>query len=306
MTKTRRIFVLTALGLALATGPAAAQSAIALWLEASGGIAPAVHPMTEVTGQALLKLDAGAKVRFFHFGACKVVAVEGGSLELGPLGYRVTDGGKIFAEQPRRCPVRVRLASAGSGGQTTTGLLLMRGADGAPAAVEVERRSVQEQITKVETEIRSTETEKEKKVEEAFFTRDQVRASYDSRLAEQRSRQKALVDRLNEISIDRRVREVADSHEFPPQPSFVLVGQQAARAVAIEIAEASESGPGPIRATLAIAAKRAAWPAGTPALAAGKPYALRLKAADGSDLAALPFTVGAAQPGQEFDVLRLD
>ncbi|MBM3511929.1 MAG: hypothetical protein FJX61_17600 [Alphaproteobacteria bacterium] len=231
MTKTRRIFVLTALGLALATGPAAAQSAIALWLEASGGIAPAVHPMTEVTGQALLKLDAGAKVRFFHFGACKVVAVEGGSLELGPLGYRVTDGGKILAEQPRRCPVRVRLASAGSGGQTTGGLLMMRSAGGAPAA---------------------------------------------------------------------------DSREFPPQPSFVLVGQQAARAVAIEIAEASESGPGPIRATLAIAAKRAAWPAGTPALAAGKPYALRLKAADGSDLAALPFTVGAAQPGQEFDVLRLD
>jgi len=123
MHSVRAILVLFA-ALASAAPPANAQGAIALWLEAQGEVRPSVAPMTELAARAEFTLAPQARLRFFHFGTCTAVAVEGGSLEIGEAGYRTSAGGKVVAVEKRRCPARVSLAAAGAGGQTASGLVL--------------------------------------------------------------------------------------------------------------------------------------------------------------------------------------
>jgi len=113
--------------IALATRPASAQNSIALWLEASGEIQPAVAPMTELAAKAIFTLAPQAHVGFYHLRTCNVVVVQGGVLAISSKGYRVSDRGKLVDEQKRRCPVRVRILGRSSSAGMTTAGLTMRG-----------------------------------------------------------------------------------------------------------------------------------------------------------------------------------
>ena len=110
------------LGLAV-SADAEAQKPVALALDVAGQTEPAIARSQEIAPAATIALGAGATLRLYHYGACKVVTVAGGTLEITRFGYRVGGGGRITREVKRRCPKRVRLAST-AGGRATAGVTL--------------------------------------------------------------------------------------------------------------------------------------------------------------------------------------
>lgn len=68
-----------------------AGGAVALILEADGGIAPTVTPYGKVNADTALTLDANARLRFAHLRKCAIVTVEGdGRLILSADSYAWT------------------------------------------------------------------------------------------------------------------------------------------------------------------------------------------------------------------------
>lgn len=89
---------------------------------------PTVVPETELTGRVKLTLAPATKISFHHYAACKVVTVEGGTVEVSSFGYEVAEGGKLLSEQTRQCAARVRLIDARGQTPTVAGMVF-RGAD---------------------------------------------------------------------------------------------------------------------------------------------------------------------------------
>ena len=97
----------------------------------NGASEPPLSPMTEITANAPVRLEAGSKLTFLEYGRCKLVTVTGGVLTLTPSGYN-TDG-HVDGEADSPCPQTYSLASSGPGtGAPTTAALVMRGGAGPP------------------------------------------------------------------------------------------------------------------------------------------------------------------------------
>ena len=93
----------------LFAGIASAQAPAALVLEASGSIAPAVRPYTEIVADTTLALSGGARLMFLHYQTCRTVAVTGGSLTVTVGSYSIAGGTKssdVLAPCPRKVSVR--------------------------------------------------------------------------------------------------------------------------------------------------------------------------------------------------------
>ena len=88
---------LTFLVILLISGASSAQTAVVLWLESQGVVKPSVEPMTEQIGSTRLILESTVMLRYFHLHACKIVEIKGGSVEVGPPGFQVSEGGKVMA-----------------------------------------------------------------------------------------------------------------------------------------------------------------------------------------------------------------
>ena len=123
-TRLRTLAQLAILALLLSPGASSAQVSVALWLDSKGKIDPAINPMTEQIGPTQLVLESESIVRFFHLQACRLVEIKGGSIDIGPLSFHVSQGGKVITDEKRSCPARVRLVEPGAGSQTAAGLVL--------------------------------------------------------------------------------------------------------------------------------------------------------------------------------------
>ena len=98
---------------------------VALVLEVSGTVKPAVAPFGELHAGMKLTLDSGTRLRFVHYKSCRITRVRGGELTLLPSGHLLRDG-TTESDEIRTCPKR--LAAGGQSG--VAGGLVMRGSGG--------------------------------------------------------------------------------------------------------------------------------------------------------------------------------
>jgi hypothetical protein len=109
----------------------AAEAPAGIVVAVNGRTEPPLSPMTELTANTPIRLEAGSKLTFLDYGRCKLVTVAGGVLTLTQAGYN-TDG-HVEGEEDSPCPQTYSLASSGPGTSApTTAGLVMRGMAGPP------------------------------------------------------------------------------------------------------------------------------------------------------------------------------
>jgi hypothetical protein len=115
----------------LPASASAADAPAGIVMAMNGASEPPLSPMTEITANAPIRLEAGSKLIFLEYGRCKLVTVTGGVLTLTASGYS-TDG-HVDGEADSPCPQTYSLASSGPGTSApTTAALVMRGGAGPP------------------------------------------------------------------------------------------------------------------------------------------------------------------------------
>ncbi len=116
---------------ALFCGVASRASAepVALVLDVTGEVTPALEAFTEIMAESSFDLGTGGRLNFLHYPTCQKVLVEGGKLNLSAENFRISKG-KVIDMSRAECPQRVVLASADSGAGIA-GVVLRGASDGA-------------------------------------------------------------------------------------------------------------------------------------------------------------------------------
>ncbi|MEQ1889470.1 MAG: hypothetical protein ABL951_09875 [Alphaproteobacteria bacterium] len=102
---------------------------VALVLDITGEVIPALEAFTEITAGSSFDLGTGGRLNFLHYPTCQKVLVEGGKLSLSSENFRISKG-KVIDMSRAECPQRVVLASADSGAGIA-GVVLRGASDGA-------------------------------------------------------------------------------------------------------------------------------------------------------------------------------
>lgn len=106
-------------------GAAAKPQMVALIVEQSGSIRPAVQSYTELAAGAHLELAPKARLTLAHYAACKRVFIEGGSVVVTERTVEVK-GATSSSSESGPCPNVHRIVVAGN--TASTGALISRGA----------------------------------------------------------------------------------------------------------------------------------------------------------------------------------
>ena len=107
------------------TAAAAKPQMVALIVDQSGSIKPAVQSYTELAAGARLELAPKARIALTHYAACKRVFIEGGSVLVTERTVEVK-GATSSSSEPGPCPNVHRVVVAGN--TVSTGALISRGA----------------------------------------------------------------------------------------------------------------------------------------------------------------------------------
>lgn len=113
--------LLTVLWLWPAVGAARPQPPVALVIEVTGTIEPALEPYSEVANKDNFKLAGGATVTFLHYATCQEVVVNGGRITFTVGAFRV-EGGDITNSSRVDCPRSVTIQP-----DARAGAVLLRG-----------------------------------------------------------------------------------------------------------------------------------------------------------------------------------
>lgn len=111
----------TLLVMAPAMGAAPPQPPVALVIEVTGTVEPALEPYSEVADKDNVKLTAGAKLTFLHYATCQEVTVSGGRITFTVGTFRV-EGGGIANSTRVDCPRSVTIQP-----DAVAGAVLFRG-----------------------------------------------------------------------------------------------------------------------------------------------------------------------------------
>ncbi|MCH7710037.1 MAG: hypothetical protein IH903_00210 [Proteobacteria bacterium] len=111
----------TLLVMAPAVGAAPPQPPVALVIEVTGTVEPALEPYSEVADKDNVKLAAGARLTFLHYATCQEVAVSGGRITFTAEAFRV-EGGGITHSSRVDCPRSVTIQP-----DAVAGAVLFRG-----------------------------------------------------------------------------------------------------------------------------------------------------------------------------------
>ena len=98
----------TLLVMAPAVGAAPPQPPVALVIEVTGTVEPALEPYSEVADKDNVKLAGGARLTFLHYATCQEVAVSGGRITFTAEAFRV-EGGDITHSSRVDCPRSVTI-----------------------------------------------------------------------------------------------------------------------------------------------------------------------------------------------------
>ncbi len=117
-----RSLLATLLVVGPAVGAARPQPPVALVIEVTGTVEPALEPYSEVANKDNFKLAGGAKVTFLHYATCQEVVVSGGRITFTAEAFRV-EGGDITNSSRVDCPRSVTIQpDARAGGVLVRGL----------------------------------------------------------------------------------------------------------------------------------------------------------------------------------------
>lgn len=98
----------TLLVMAPAVGAAPPQPPVALVIEVTGTVEPALEPYSEVADKDNVKLAGGARLTFLHYATCQEVTVSGGRITF-TVGTFSVEGGGITHSSRVDCPRSVTI-----------------------------------------------------------------------------------------------------------------------------------------------------------------------------------------------------
>jgi hypothetical protein len=107
---------------------AADEPPAGLVMAVTGGMTPALAPMSEIPSGVRIKLAPDAELTLLDYARCKMVRVSGGTVTMSRFDF-LADG-KILSQVDAPCP-RVHKLSAGAAGSVAGGMV-MRGIGGVP------------------------------------------------------------------------------------------------------------------------------------------------------------------------------
>ena len=110
--------VLFGLSLAVLAARAATATPVALVLEVSGGVDPAVEAFEEIAAGTSISLAAGTRLVFSHYPSCREVTVEGGSVHFTAQKF-LLKAGRVVDEKRIHCPRTIALPKEGRIGGLT-------------------------------------------------------------------------------------------------------------------------------------------------------------------------------------------
>jgi len=86
----------------------AAEPYVALVLEVSGTMTPAVEAYDEFESGQVVNLSDNSKLQFLHYSSCTTVTVNGGKITFGGIAFEIDRGATVESEKGD-CPMKISL-----------------------------------------------------------------------------------------------------------------------------------------------------------------------------------------------------